>query len=272
MGVARRGILERVFGYEDFRRGEAEAVCAALAGRDVVVLQPTGSGKSLCYQVPALVAGRRRQGTTIVVSPLIALMRDQVGGLAARGARVAALHSQQGPEAQRAAVAAVLRGELELFYVSPERAALESFRRMLARTRIALFAVDEAHCVSQWGHDFRPEYMRLAELRSFASAPMIALTATATAAVLAEVESGLGLRSPVIVRAGFDRPNLAFAVRALRTHEARLAALVAELEAAGLRGAGQRGSRSPQGREAAAQRGEAERSAGAREGEASEDP
>ncbi len=235
MGVAAREILEGVFGHEDFRPGQAEAVCTALAGRDVVVLQPTGSGKSLCYQVPALVAGRRGQGTTIVVSPLIALMRDQVGALAARGARVAALHSQQDADAQRDAVARFLRGELELFYVSPERAALASFRRMLARTRVALFAVDEAHCVSQWGHDFRPEYMRLAELREIASAPMIALTATATAAVLAEIESGLGLRSPLIVRAGLDRPNLAFAVCALRTHEARLAALVAELDAAGLR-------------------------------------
>src|SRR5262249_52421161 len=230
-----REILASVFGYEDFRPGQAEAVCAALAGRDVVVLQPTGSGKSLCYQVPALVTGRRGEGATIVVSPLIALMRDQVGALAARGARVAALHSQQERAEQREVVGRFLRGELDLFYVSPERAALDSFRRMLTRTRIALFAVDEAHCVSQWGHDFRPEYMRLAELRSFASAPMIALTATATPAVLAEIESGLGLRSPLVVRAGFDRPNLAFAVRALRTHEQRLAALVSELEVAGLR-------------------------------------
>src|SRR5258705_6829282 len=235
MGVAAGEVLERVFGYEDFRPGQAEAVCAALAGRDVGVVQPTGSGKSLCYQVPALVLGRRGRGTAIVVSPLIALMRDQVGALAARGARVAALHSQQDADAQRDAVARFLRGELDLLYVSPERAAQGGFRRMLARTKIALFAVDEAHCVSQWGHDFRPEYMRLAELRSFASAPMIALTATATAVVLAEVERGLGLSSPVIVRAGLDRPNLAFAVRALRTHELRLTALVAEIEAAGLR-------------------------------------
>src|SRR5258705_11625212 len=232
MGVAAGEIPESVFGYEDFRPGQAEAVCAALEGRDVVVLQPTGSGKSLCYQVPALVAGRRGQGAAIVVSPLIALMRDQVGALAARGARVAALHSQQDPDAQRDAVARFLRGELELFYVSPERAAQGGFRRMLARTRIALFAVDEAHCVSQWGHDFRPEYMRLAGLRSFAAAPMIAVTATATAAALAEIESGLGLRSPLVVRAGFDPPNLAFAVRAPRTHKARLGALGAGLEPA----------------------------------------
>jgi ATP-dependent DNA helicase RecQ len=235
MGVAAREILETVFGYEDFRPGQAEAVCAALAGRDVLVLQPTGSGKSLCYQVPALVLGRRGQGAAIVVSPLIALMRDQVGALAARGARVAALHSQQDPDTQRDAVARFLRGELELFYVSPERAAQGGFRRMLGRTKIALFAIDEAHCVSQWGHDFRPEYMRLAELRPYAVAPMMALTATATPAVLAEIESGLGLRGPLVVRTGLHRANLAFAVRALRTHEQRLAALVAEFEAAGLR-------------------------------------
>ena len=135
MGVAAREILESVFGYEDFRPGQTEAVCAALAGRDVVVLQPTGSGKSLCYQVPALVAGRRRQGTTIVVSPLIALMRDQVGALAARGARVAALHSQQDADAQRDAVTRFLRGELDLLYVSPERAARTASGRARAHER-----------------------------------------------------------------------------------------------------------------------------------------
>jgi ATP-dependent DNA helicase RecQ len=236
MGDAAREVLTSVFGYEDFRPGQAEAVDAALAQRDAVVLLPTGSGKSLCYQVPALAASRAGRGTTIVVSPLIALMRDQVGALAGRGVRAAALHSQQDAEEQRAAVASFLRGELALLYVSPERAALESFRRMLARVRIALLAVDEAHCVSQWGHDFRPEYMRLAELRPIVPAPVLALTATATAVVLAEIASGLALRSPLVVRAGFDRPNLAFAVRALRSHDTRFAALVAELESAGLRG------------------------------------
>jgi ATP-dependent DNA helicase RecQ len=241
MGDAAREVLTSVFGYEDFRPGQADAVHAALARRDAVVLLPTGSGKSLCYQVPALAASRAGHGTTIVVSPLIALMRDQVGALAGRGVSAAALHSQQDAEEQRVAVVRFLRGELALLYVSPERAALESFRRMLARTRIALLAVDEAHCVSQWGHDFRPEYMRLAELRAIVPAPVLALTATATAAVLAEIASGLALRDPLVVRAGFDRPNLAFAVRALRTHEVRLAALVEELERAGLRARSARG-------------------------------
>ena len=239
IGDVAREVLESVFGYVDFRPGQAEAVGAALAGRDAIVLLPTGSGKSLCYQVPALVASRRGQGTTIVVSPLIALMRDQVGALEARGVPVAALHSQQDAALQREATARFQRGALALLYVSPERAAQDGFRRMLARTRVALLAVDEAHCVSQWGHDFRPDYMRIHELRAIARSsdlPMIALTATATAAVLAEVESRLGLRDPVVVRAGFDRANLSFAVRVLRTQEKRLAALVAELEAAGLCG------------------------------------
>ena len=229
-------LLAEVFGHSDFRPGQAEAVDAILEGRDVAVLLPTGSGKSLCYQVPALVAARRDQGTTIVVSPLIALMQDQVGALTARGIDAAALHSHQDDEDQREAVARFLGGELELLYVSPERAAKASFRRMLERVRIALFAIDEAHCVSQWGHDFRPDYMLLAELRNFATAPMVALTATATPVVLKEIETRLGLARPEIVRTGFDRPNLAFEVRAIRTEAARLEVLEAALEEASLRG------------------------------------
>ena len=209
---------------------------AALAGRDAVVLLPTGSGKSACYQVPAVAQGRAGAGTTLVVSPLIALMHDQVNALAARGVRVAALHSQQGDDEQREAVRSFLRGELDLLYVSPERAAKPSFRRMVGRVSIALLAIDEAHCVSQWGHDFRPDYMRIHELRELFSAPALALTATATAPVLAEIESRLGLRDPLRVRSGLDRPNLTFSVRHLRGRDARLGALHAELERAGLTG------------------------------------
>jgi ATP-dependent DNA helicase RecQ len=228
-------VLERVFGHVGFRPGQAEAVEAAVSGRDAVVLLPTGSGKSLCYQVPALVASEAGRGTTIVVSPLIALMRDQVGALDGRGVRAAALHSHQDAGEQREAVGRFLRGELALLYVSPERAAKESFRRMLGRTRIALIAVDEAHCVSQWGHDFRPDYMRLHELRESVDAPMLALTATATDIVLDEIQGRLTLRKPVVVRAGFDRPNLAFSVRHLRAQAERLEVLRSELEEAGVR-------------------------------------
>jgi ATP-dependent DNA helicase RecQ len=178
--VEARRILADVFGYADFRSGQAEAIEALIAGRDTAVLLPTGSGKSLCFQVPALLASRRRAGTTVVISPLIALMNDQIAALLARGIRGAALHSHQDAEEQREAVRCFLRGELDLLYVSPERAAKQSFRKMLGRTKIALLAVDEAHCVSQWGHDFRPDYMRIAELREIVDVPTIALTATAT--------------------------------------------------------------------------------------------
>jgi ATP-dependent DNA helicase RecQ len=229
-------VLETVFGHATFRPGQYEAIEAAISGRDAVVLLPTSSGKSLCYQVPALVASRQGNGTTIVISPLIALMHDQVAALQSRGVRADALHSHQEADEQRSAVAAFLRGELELLYVSPERAAKESFRRMLQRTPIALLAVDEAHCVSQWGHDFRPDYMRISELREIVDAPMIALTATATGLVLDEIQDRMNLKAPVVVQKGFERPNLRFSVRALRTHDGRQRVLEEELEAAGLRG------------------------------------
>ena len=240
MGEARR-ILADVFGHGDFRPGQRDAVEAALDGRDAVVLLPTGSGKSACYQIPALVAARREGGTTIVVSPLIALMQDQVGALVGRGIRAAALHSHQEDDEQRAVVVDFLRGELELLYVSPERAATASFRRLIGRTRIALIAIDEAHCVSQWGHDFRPDYMRLAELREIVDAPMIALTATATPVVMKEVEAKLALRNARVVRTGFDRPNLSFEVRSVRTEKARNEVVLEELDRAGIRGRGGQG-------------------------------
>ncbi len=236
-----RGVLSEVFGFANFRLGQGEAIEAALSGRDAVVLLPTGSGKSICYQVPALVASRRGAGTTIVVSPLIALMQDQIGALCARGVAAAALHSNQDDEVQRDVVVQFLRGELELLYVSPERAAKTSFRRMMKRTPIALVAIDEAHCVSQWGHDFRPDYMLLAELRDVVDAPMIALTATATSIVMKEIETRLGLSSPRVVCTGFDRPNLAFAVRAIRTEARRVEVTLAEVDRAGIRGRAGRG-------------------------------
>jgi len=231
-----RRVLFQDFGFTDYRAGQEQAVDAVLGGHDAIVLLPTGSGKSLCYQLPAIVAAREGRGTTIVVSPLIALMQDQVGGLIARGVKAAALHSHQDPDEQADVVADFLSGELTLLYVSPERAAKASFRRMMSRVEIALLAIDEAHCVSQWGHDFRPDYMLLSELREFAEAPIIALTATATAVVMKEIESRLELRDAVIVRTGFDRPNLSFGVRSIRTERERLEVVVAEFDSAGLRG------------------------------------
>jgi ATP-dependent DNA helicase RecQ len=240
LGEARR-VLAEVFGYPDFRPGQAEAIEAALSDRDAIVLLPTGSGKSICYQVPSLVAARNGRGTTIVISPLIALMQDQVGALRGRGVRATALHSHQNEAEQADAVRDFLRGELDLLYVSPERAAKASFRRMLERTTIALLAIDEAHCVSQWGHDFRPDYMALFELREIVDAPMIALTATATPLVMKEIELRLTLRGPSIVRTGFDRPNLSFAVRPIRKESTRIERVLEELDRAKIRGRGGRG-------------------------------
>jgi len=230
-----RSVLREVFGYPEFRPGQREAVAAITAGRDTVVLLPTGAGKSLCYQVPALVAGARGQGTTVVISPLIALMQDQVGALRARGVAAAAINSHQDEDDQRAVVGALLRGELQLLYVSPERAALAGFRRLLTRVPVALLAIDEAHCVSQWGHDFRPEYLRLGELRALVRAPVAALTATATPRVMNEIVRHLYLEDPVIVRGDFRRPNLSFSAMHLRSDAQRIAAVIGACEEAGLR-------------------------------------
>jgi ATP-dependent DNA helicase RecQ len=237
MAMTALDVLRDVFGHDAFRHGQRDAVEALLADRDAVVLLPTGAGKSLCYQVPAIVRARLGLGATIVISPLIALMNDQVGALAGRGIAAAALHSQCDDEARTQTVGRLMRGELALLYVSPERAVLDGFKRLLGRARIAMIAIDEAHCVSQWGHDFRPEYMRLSELRAvdeLAHVPMIALTATATPRVLAEITSGLELRTPAQIRGDFRRPNLAFDVAQLGTRE-RLAATIAALDGAALR-------------------------------------
>jgi ATP-dependent DNA helicase RecQ len=235
MSDVARDVLRDVFGHAEPRPGQREAIDGALGGRDVVVLLPTGAGKSSCYQVPAIALARSGRGTTVVVSPLIALMNDQVGGLGARGVAAAAVHSQLDDAVRSEALQAFVRGELAVLYVSPERAVLDSFKRLLARTPIALLAIDEAHCVSQWGHDFRPEYMRLHELRDVVRAPIVALTATATPRVLQEIVGGLALRDPLIVRGDFRRPNLAFEVQHHRGDANRLAATIAVLDGAGLR-------------------------------------
>ncbi|MCR9164584.1 MAG: RecQ family ATP-dependent DNA helicase [Nannocystaceae bacterium] len=229
-----RATLRERFGHAEFRAGQREAVEAVGAGKDTVVLLPTGHGKSVCYQVPAIAAAADGRGVTIVVSPLIALMQDQVDQLEARGVSAAALHSHLDASGSRAVVDALLGEELALLYVSPERAAKASFRRLLARVEVALVAIDEAHCVSQWGHDFRPDYMRLHELRSVCEAPIVALTATATPRVVDEIAQELRMAEPHVVRGDFRRPNLTFAVRHARTAKARQAELLAELERAGL--------------------------------------
>jgi len=229
-------VLQSVFGHDEFRRGQGAAVGAVLAGRDAVVLLPTGGGKSLCYQVPAVVSSESGEGPTIVVSPLIALMEDQVRALDGRGVRAAAIHSGMDSAAQREVSARFVRGDVELLYVSPEGAAIHSFRMMVSKVPMALLAMDEAHCLSQWGHDFRPEYMQLGALRAHADAPTIALTATATPRVMDEIVNVLGLEDPLLVRGDFERPNLRFSVQPLRQQAARIDSLVAMLDRIGLRG------------------------------------
>jgi ATP-dependent DNA helicase RecQ len=202
-------VLRRVFGYDAFRDGQREIIDHLAGGHDALVLMPTGGGKSLCYQIPALV----RDGTGVVVSPLIALMQDQVDALRNLGVRAGFLNSTQDLGARRLVEDAFLAGELDLLYVAPERLCGEPVLRLLDRGRISLFAIDEAHCVSQWGHDFRPDYLGLAVLRErFPGVPLVALTATATQATRAEILSRLHLTQARQFVASFDRPNIQYRI------------------------------------------------------------
>jgi ATP-dependent DNA helicase RecQ len=202
-------ILRRVFGYPDFRGEQAAVVEHLVAGRDCLVLMPTGAGKSLCYQVPSLL----REGTGIIVSPLIALMQDQVEALEQLGVRAAFLNSSLSGEAAAAVEARLLAGDLDLLYVAPERLLTDRFLRLLDRSTLALFAIDEAHCVSQWGHDFRPEYRELNLLHErWPDVPRIALTATADAPTRREIAERLGLEQARQFITSFDRPNIRYRV------------------------------------------------------------
>jgi ATP-dependent DNA helicase RecQ len=246
------------FGHQDFRQGQERIVDAVLGGHDVMAVMPTGSGKSLCYQLPAVLL----PGTTLVVSPLISLMKDQVDELNRRGIPSGALHSMLGAPARREVVAAARAGRLRLLYVAPERFASADFLQMLREIAVARFVVDEAHCVSQWGHDFRPDYRRLRDAaaacrRDDAASgrpPMAAFTATATPEVRDDIVALLGLDRPQLLVAGFDRPNIFLRVERVDEDDkaARLPALVrgrralvytatrktAEFAAASLSGAG----------------------------------
>jgi ATP-dependent DNA helicase RecQ len=202
-------ILNRVFGYERFRGAQAEIIDRVIAGGDALVLMPTGGGKSLCYQIPAIL----RPGVGVVVSPLIALMQDQVDALRQLGVRAAFLNSSLTPREARAVEDAMLSGDLDLVYVAPERLLTERFLALLDRVRVALFAIDEAHCVSQWGHDFRPEYIQLHLLHErWPHIPRVALTATADAPTRAEILIRLGLEQAGQFVSSFDRPNIRYRI------------------------------------------------------------
>ncbi len=202
-------VLRRVWGYDAFRPGQREVVDHVVGGGDALVLMPTGGGKSLCYQVPALV----RDGTAVVVSPLIALMQDQVDALRTAGVRAGFLNSTLEPQERRAVEEAFVAGGLDLLYLAPEALRGQGAQRLLDRARISLFAIDEAHCVAQWGHDFRPDYLALSVLHErWPDVPRIALTATATAETRQEIVQRLDLGGARQFVASFDRPNIRYRV------------------------------------------------------------
>ena len=204
-----RQVLARVFGYDDFRFTQEAIIGQIAAGGDALVLMPTGGGKSLCYQIPALL----REGLGVVISPLIALMQDQVSALQQLGVRAEFLNSSMSQEEASRVEQAVRDGELDLLYVAPERLMLERTLGLLSRSRLALFAIDEAHCVAQWGHDFRPEYIRLSVLHErFPEVPRIALTATADEVTRREIVERLALQQAQQFVSGFDRPNICYRI------------------------------------------------------------
>jgi ATP-dependent DNA helicase RecQ len=234
LGDAAAEVLRRVYGYDSFRGQQQEIIEHVCAGGDAVALMPTGSGKSLCYQIPAQV----REGTGVVISPLIALMQDQVDALNVLGVKAGFLNSTQDPDSRRGVEYAFMDGKLDLLYLAPERLRTESALRLLDRGTISLFAIDEAHCVAQWGHDFRPDYLGLSVLHErWPAVPRIAVTATATEQTRAEIVARLSLSGARQFVASFDRPNIQYRIepkneprrqllRLLRTEHAGEAGIV----------------------------------------------
>lgn len=205
--VLARQILQDTFGYQQFRPGQQTIIDTVLEGRDCLVVMPTGGGKSLCYQIPALVFG----GLTVVVSPLISLMKDQVDQLLANGVAAASLNSTQSREQQQEVLAGCRTGQIRLLYIAPERLMMDNFIDQISHWHLSMVAVDEAHCISQWGHDFRPEYAALGQLRQrLPAVPFIALTATADDTTRADIVRLLGLHEPLIQVSSFDRPNIRY--------------------------------------------------------------
>ena len=207
---AARTALKRYYGYDTFRPMQDDIIQSILAGKDTVVLMPTGGGKSVCFQIPAVIS----PGTCVVVSPLIALMKDQVEALKANGIAAAYINSSVGQSEANDIARAAVSGHLKLLYVSPEKLLSDGFITFLNRVNISLFAIDEAHCISSWGHDFRPEYTQLGALRNyFPNTPIVALTATADRLTKRDIITQLNLREPKVFLSSFDRPNINLLVR-----------------------------------------------------------
>ena len=214
-----RQLLQQIYGFNRFRPGQEEIIRSALEGRDSLVIMPTGSGKSLCYQIPALV----KQGVCVVVSPLIALMQDQVSALSQLGVSAAFLNSTLEPRFQREVLDDLHSGRLDLLYIAPERLMEPATFQQFQKLEISMFAIDEAHCVSQWGHDFRKEYFELKALAEyFPNVPRMALTATATERTRNEIIDRLELRNVAKFVHGFDRPNIRYSVEVKGSGNAQL--------------------------------------------------
>lgn len=202
-------VLKEYWGYDGFRPMQEEIITAALEGKDVLAIMPTGGGKSVCFQVPGLM----REGITLVVTPLIALMKDQVQNLNDRGVRALAVHAGMGRHEVDLALNNAAYGDYKFLYLSPERLGTQLFQSYVDVLDISFVVVDEAHCISQWGYDFRPDYLRIGELRERIDAPVIALTATATPPVAQDIMERLGFREKLLLKSGFERPNLSYIVR-----------------------------------------------------------
>lgn len=209
MGITAGDVLKKFWGYDSFRPMQEEIISAALAGRDVLALLPTGGGKSVCFQVPGLMC----EGITVVVTPLIALMKDQVQNLEDRGIKALAIHAGMSRREVDLALNNAAYGDFKFLYISPERLNTQLFRSYREILPISFIVVDEAHCISQWGYDFRPDYLRIGELREVVKAPVIALTATATLKVADDIMERLRFREKLLLKSGFERPNLSYVVR-----------------------------------------------------------
>ena len=202
-------VLKEYWGYDGFRPMQEEIITAALEGKDVLAIMPTGGGKSICFQVPGLM----RDGITLVVTPLIALMKDQVQNLNDRGVRALAIHAGMSRHEVDLALNNAAYGDYKFLYLSPERLGTQLFRSYIDVLDVSFIVVDEAHCISQWGYDFRPDYLRIGELRERIDAPVIAVTATATPSVAQDIMERLGFKEMLLLKSGFERPNLSYIVR-----------------------------------------------------------
>jgi len=214
--------LQQTFGYTQFRPGQKEAAESLCNGQDTIVIMPTGGGKSLCYQLPGVIEADRETGLALVVSPLISLMEDQVQSLKSKGVAAGCLHSNQSETQWRERIQQIYRGELSMLYVSPERVAAASFRKVLKEIPLSFAVIDEAHCISQWGHDFRKDYRKLTYLKNTLGLPVMAVTATATPSVLEDIQARLKMKDPLLIRGSFRRENLRFSLEYLRKDEQRM--------------------------------------------------